>query len=108
MKSKTFGSGLKIITNGIPRLLVNGYELTSKEREEFDYLKEEELDDNTFFRYRGNTYGLNEFMRINNMPDFKDWDGYSSDSFFSGIVVKYCDCEPWYDSDRIIVGLYLS
>jgi hypothetical protein len=36
---------------------------------------------------------------------FQGWDGYSSDSYFSGIVIKY---PPDNDYDFIIVGWYCS
>lgn len=46
------------------------------------------------FKYRDNTYFLSEFMRIS--PSAPAWmrqfDGYLTDSFFSGILVK-CDLE---------------
>ena len=43
------------------------------------------------FTYRGDVYFLSEFLRIDkNAPDWlQQFDGYSSDSFFSGVVVKY-------------------
>ena len=99
---------MKIISNHVPRLLLYGYELTDKEKLEFDYLKPDELDFHAFFRYKDNVYDFSEFMRIDHIPEFSAWDGYLSDSFFSGILIKLCDCEPWWDSDRIIVGWYYT
>lgn len=79
---------LTITTNNQPRFLLNWFDLTDKERSEFDYLKtEEEQSEHQFFRYRGWTYDLGEFMRA--PEELKPWHGYHGDSYFSGILVKY-------------------
>ena len=90
---------MKIITNNQPRLLLYGYELTDKEKQDFDYL--EDIDSNNFVKYKGSIYDAGEFMRVDN-DYLKDWDGYSSDSYFSGILIKYID------SDHVIVARYYS
>ena len=94
----------RIITNNVPRDIVYGHELTPKEREDFDYYTPKELNEATFFRYKGEVYDLGEFMRWNNpaSPTRNGWDGYRGDSFFSGLVVRYTD-----DFERVVVGLYL-
>ena len=101
-------SELTIITNNHKREIVYYWELTQAEKEEFDWIKDNE-NDYTFFRYKGSTYCLSEFMRIENHSnaDFMAWDGYSSDSFFSGILVKYLDVET-FDDGFIIAGWYMS
>ena len=91
---------MRIITNNQPRQLIYGYELTEKQRQDFDYL--EDIDGNNFVKYKGNIYDVSEFMSTHNMDSLKGWDGYSSDSFFSGILIKYID------SDTVIVGRYYS
>lgn len=99
-------SELRIVTNNIPRDILYWYDLTEKERREFDYLDtEERQSDATFFRYRGATYDLGEFMRIDvNAPEsMKQWHGYSSDSYFSGVLVRYVE-----NFERVICALYLS
>jgi hypothetical protein len=103
---------LTIITNNVPRDILDGYELTKEEREEFDYLNweaiEEGSDSASFFRYRGELYDLGEFMSTRGMPEFSPlvkWDGYSSDSYFSGTLVRYVD----QDHDmRVVVGRFYS
>lgn len=110
---------MKIVTNNVLRDIIDAWELTAKEREEFDYLDwdaiESGSDSASFFRYRGELYDIGEFSRIiphgsNRLhpmecdnPEFAGWHGYASDSFFSGILVKYVD-----DDKRIVVGMYLS
>ena len=90
----------KIITNNKPRQLIYGYELTDKQKEDFDYI--EDIDSREFVKYKNNIYVLSDFMRIKNNDSLKDWHGYSSDSFFSGTLVKYID------SDTVIMGWYYS
>ena len=91
-----------IITNNLPRHTMDRYELTEKESAEFDYLPDGE---GTFFRYRGHVYDLGEFMRTDNHDSpFAAWHGYSSDSYFSGILIKL----PEDDCDSVIVGRYCS
>lgn len=100
---------MKIITNNHERDVLSWWDLTDKERKAFDYLIERE-EDGVFFRYMGEVYDLGEFMRVpNNEParqelnELREWDGYLSDSFFSGIVVKY---RGRFES--VVVGRYCS
>jgi len=98
---------MKIVCNNVPRNLIYGYELSEKERGEFDYLESEEFETHEFFRYKGEIYDMGEFMRIDSAiaphPQREGWesfDSYASDSFFSGVLVKYVD------SDHVIVATY--
>jgi len=53
-----------------------------------EWSEEEEL----AFSYRGQTYYLSEFMRIDRHAPawMREYDGYHGDSFFSGILVRFC------------------
>ena len=100
---------VRIITNNHPRETIDAYELTADERAEFDYLDWPAIENGEsspeFVRFRGELYDLGEFMTTHGMPEFsplRAWDGYMSESFFSGLVVKYVDDEA------VIVGRYLS
>ena len=95
---------LEITTNNHSRPLIYGHELTDEEKQDFDYLDNIE-EDFTGFRYKNQVYSLDQFMRIENHTsiDFNSWDGYHSDSFFSGILVKFSDC-----GESVIVGMYFS
>lgn len=90
---------LTIRTNHTPRNILSWGELTTKEQKEFDWDNANECD---FFRYKGNTYCLSEFMRVTT-KDLSAWDGYMSDSFFSGILVKFTN-----ENESIIAGTYYS
>lgn len=91
---------MKIITNNQPRQLIYGYELTEKQKQDFDYL--DDIDSQDFVRYKGNIYDVSEFMSTYNMDSLKDWDGYTSDSYFSGVLIKIID------SDTVIIGRYIN
>ena len=106
---------LTVITNNVPRLIVDAYELTVAERKDFDYLDWPAIDSGTdsatFFRYRGQLYDLGEFSTDYGITrgsgllhELAGWDGYQSDSFFSATVVRFVED----DSDYVIVGRVLS
>lgn len=99
-------SGLKIVTNNVPRDVVEAYELSADERTDFDYLDwsaiDEGRDSGSFVRYRGELYDLSEFTAWDNPASptrDRRWDGVRADTFFSGLVVRYCD-----DHERVVVG----
>lgn len=93
-----------IKTDRKPRDLLYWHDLTAKEQAEFDWLDtEEQREEAQFFRYRGWTYCTDQFMRIENNTDLKDWHGYHGDSYFSGVVVRFTD-----DGGRVIAGTYYS
>lgn len=101
-----------IRTNNHKRPVLNRWELTAKESAEFDYLDD---DEGSFFRFKGAVYDLGEFSRITapgsarlhpmecQSPDFQGWQGYLSESYFFGVLIKYAD-----DYESVIVGQYFS
>jgi hypothetical protein len=102
-------------TNNVPREIIDGCQLTAAEREDFDYHDWTAIEDGTgsasFFRYRGELYDLGNFMRWSALstgeaPDWMDrWDGYASDSFSSGMVVRFVQSD--YDT-CVVVGSYYT
>lgn len=103
---------LRIKTNHIPRNIIESYELSYDERLEFDYLNWEAIDlgedSASFFRYKGILYDLSEFSadwgitKGSGLPEsLCHWSGYISDSFFSGIVVRYSS-----DMESVVVGTF--
>jgi hypothetical protein len=100
---------MNIKTNNKFRDILRAYDLTEREREEFDYYTVDELDDAMFFRYKGDVFDLGEFMRCPARvppayaPILTEWDGYMSDSYFSGVVIRYDD-----NIEQIQVGRFYS
>lgn len=92
---------MNIKTNNRPRDVLYWWNLTEKEKAEFDYLgTEASKNDATFFRYKGHCYALGEFMYCSS-DALAAWYGYQSDTFFSGVVVRYGNA-----FDSVIVGTY--
>jgi hypothetical protein len=106
-------SEIRVITNSIPRPVIDASELTYDERDEFNYICwpciEEGKDSASFFRYKGQLYDLGEFtadigiLKGSSLPDYlSNWDGYMSEHAFSAIVIRMSG------DDSVIVGRVLS
>jgi hypothetical protein len=99
----------KVYTNNRPREIVYGYELNRSQRKEFDYVDWEKVESGEenpqFFKYKGELYDVGEFMPTTGLHDSKltKWDGYHSDTSFSGMVIKFTP-----DFEHVIVGRYYS
>lgn len=90
---------MKITTNNQPRELVAFEDLPESERENFDYVAGKGRFVPRFFCYRGAWYDVGEFVRA----EIASWDGVQSDTYFSGVLIRYVD-----DCERVIVGRYYS
>ena len=98
-----------IITNHVPRDILDAYELTPRERKEFEYLDwpaiERGEDSASFFRYKGTLYDLGDIPTVGwhaiDDDPFAGWHGVLSDSFFSGILVRY-----GVDHETVVVGRF--
>ncbi len=81
-----------------------GYELTEKEKTEFDWMNAEELDTGNFFRYHKRVYSVNEFMNLGKESPFpKPWHGYHGEGFFCGVLLEISE-----DGEQYRVGNYYS
>ena len=103
---------IRVITNGHRRGVLYWHDLSEKERMEFDWLEDCETlstDQAEFFRYKGWVYCLGDIMRIDRYApiEFQGWDGYVSETFFSGILVRYPQ-EEWgdIDTEHVVVASY--
>lgn len=83
---------MKIKCNNIPRQFIYGYELSSKQRQDFDYIPDDEIMLHEFIKYKGNVYDVSEFLRVDSQ-ELNGWHGYASDSFFSGVLIRIVDSE---------------
>ena len=101
---------IKVYGNNQFRDLLHFHELTEKEQGEFTDLMDN-AEEEYFFRYKGNVVPLGNIMRIDPSAPFYGYgfDGYSPDSFFSGILVKLADTnDPIEDQERVKVYTYIS
>lgn len=87
---------MTIITNNHFRAILNAHDLTPTELEAFGYLEEGE---GSFIRYKGRVWELGEFTNT----DLEGWDGISSDTAFSGAVIKLSE-----DGDTVKIGYVYS
>jgi hypothetical protein len=99
-------SDVTVTTNNVPRDVIEAYQLSAKERDEFDYIDWPAVDRGegsaSFFRYKGELLDLGEFMVWDGVGHpFPKWDGYRSDSFFSGLLIRYTE-----DFESVVVGQY--
>ena len=101
---------MKIVCNNVRRNLIYGYELTDAQKKDFDYINAEEFDSHDFFTYKGVVYDPSEFVRIDNTiaphcqrEGWEKFDGYQSNSFFSGILFKYSA-----NFESVIVATYFA
>jgi hypothetical protein len=98
-------SDIRVITNNVPRDVIDACFLNADERAEFDYLDWDAIENGnesaSFFRYKGSLYDLGDFMRWDGPPSviYSKWDGYSSDTFFSATVVRYVE-----NGEAVVVG----
>lgn len=105
---------IRIITNNVPRHVLEAYELTAAERAEFDYIDWAAVDNGEsspeFIRYKGELYDLGDFMTTHDMPEddpLRAWSGYASDSFFSGVLVRWVFEGEAY-AEQVVMGRYLA
>ena len=92
---------IRIRSNYNERQFIYGYELTEKELEEFDYIPDAQLSYHSFIKYKGQVYDPSEFMAVDMtsqcLPEgFEHWHGYQSDTFFSGLLIRYCGYNDYY------------
>jgi hypothetical protein len=94
---------MQIITDHKEKLFKMRSEVPAEVLKDFDYVDETS---ETFIQYRGVWYNLCDFMIVDKTTgtDLKDWDGYITETFFSGIVIKI----PKYKTETYIIGRYWS
>ena len=91
---------LSIQTNNQERPVIDWHDLTPKQQSEFNYASAEE---SQFVIYKNWVYDIAEFMAVREYGELTPWHGYSSDSFFSGVLIQFIS-----DCDTVIMGSYTS
>ena len=96
---------MKITTNHHWHFPVYGHELTYKERDEFDYLDDEEVAIRDFLRYKGEVYDLGDLMLIPEASKSppgpiktlreQGWEAYADGSAFHCTVFAFDHTGPY-------------
>lgn len=99
-----------IITNNVPRDCIDAMDLTDEERAEFNYVDWNAIDRGDevrdFVRYKGRLIDLNDTEGRPQAAALKGWDAFISDSFFSGILIRYVLDDFGYTEDAVVMGRY--
>jgi len=88
---------LHIIGNGHARELLDVWDLERLGIDVPDWIDPNDYDFGyQFFLFKGELYCLADFTRTTTpYSPFRDFDGYASDSFFSGTLVKFADLDDY-------------
>jgi len=93
---------LHIRTNRHWREFLTGADLTASERAWWvDLLTDEQIDDSSWIRYRGDVMTTADFIRVDVRGELGDWDGFAGDSWWTGTVIKLSS-----DGDQYQIGSY--
>ena len=92
---------VNIKTNNVPRVLMCWMDLTDKEKLEYDYVNDEDRYSPSFFRYKGSTYYLGNFIRVS--ESLPGWEGAQHHTMFSGVCVRYAN-----EFESVVVGTFWS
>ncbi len=104
---------IQIYGNNQEREVLYFFQLSDKwqaiAKKDFDWIDDSDTcnwDETQFFIYKNQLYCMEDFMRVvNGSPEFmKKFDGYTNDTYFSGILIKYSE----EDSDYIKVYTYYA
>ena len=97
---------MQIITNNAERQFLYGYDVPDSIHAEFDHLDDDSRQDG-WIHYHKCWYHVSDFMVLNEFygqpDDFIDWHGYSSDSFFSGVLIRISD-----DGETYQIATYIA
>ena len=96
---------LEIITDHKWKDFKYGYEVPEKvKKEEYAHLDKDGADYDGWIYYRHCWYHISDFLRLEgNHPFESEWHGYSSDSFFSGVLIKLSK-----DGEQYKIATYIS
>lgn len=82
---------LQIKTNYHFRPILSFFDLEEKEQKEL-IDKYENIEESSFFRYKRQVYALEAFMKYDGFLPFINPDGYTSDTYFSGLFIRFSPC----------------
>jgi len=89
--------------------------LPAKAQADFDYIEGEDRFSPRMVLYKGTWYDVNEFFTTSTilhgeLADLAAWDAYQSDSYFSGVLLRWA--RDWStgrpDFEAVVMGNYYS
>lgn len=84
-------NNLTIKTNNQYREILMGYDVPEQYRDDFDYM--DNIDENMFFKYKGQYYALDQFMvGTSDREELEGFHGIHNATYFSGVLIKLSDC----------------
>ena len=92
---------ITVTTNNNPRPLVSWHDIPENSRGWFDYLDDDSRHDYRLVAYRGAYYDVFDMLRAPAPLFASGWHGHSSETYFSGIVVRLND-----DAESVVIGRY--
>ena len=96
------------ITNNVPRLILDGLELTTGERAEFDYIDWQAVERGEavveFVRYRGDLIDLGVVEVAPCTYKAKGYDGVMVTSAFSALAFRYFDRDGYEYGDAVVIA----
>jgi hypothetical protein len=110
---------VKVYTNNHHRQFIYYHNLPDKYKQQvesdYDYLGDDQKYDQWII-YREDLYHTSDFMSLHNQfhtsqamrDNFSTWDGYMSDSFFSGVVIRLHDNCTRCSDQCYSIGTYIS
>jgi hypothetical protein len=105
MKKRKNAKKPKIITNNQVREYLSANDVPQETLDWYDWLDDDAKTDG-WIHYKNHWYHVSDFMRVSpRAPEWmQEWDGYNSDSFFSGVLIKYVDDGAY----EYIIGTYIG
>jgi hypothetical protein len=93
--------GITFISDCKEKLFLYRHEVPEKVlKDQFSHL--DDIESDTFLKYRGYYYHISDFMLVAAESKLQPWEGYISDSFFSGVLIRL----PEYKTETYIIGRY--
>jgi hypothetical protein len=99
-------------TNNHVREIVDGWEVPADVRTDFDYIDWEAVDNGSdsasFVKYRGDWHDLGDVMLAPDSIRRHGYDGFNSDSHWSGVAYRYFDRDGNNLDGVVIARVYIE
>lgn len=91
---------LTITTDNKFKFFISWDDLTKAQKEDFDYMDNEDKYSASFIKYYGSIYDIGSFMRLDKDSTFNEiggnWQGHHDETYFSGVLIELSGCGDCY------------